>query len=217
MKREERNKLVLKNMGLVSKVAKMLDIEMDYQDKLQEGTIGLIKAVEMYNPKRCRQFSTYACICIRSHIIRAYQNTGNFMRIPVPYYEHYSKIKRVKGFADMFFDNKYNFEYLSKETNLPIERIKKVLETCQSYAIDLEPYQEAIPEENDIDHKLDCKNTIDFIERKMKNYTDLQKRSYKEVFYNGKGIDELNCDSHIYMVRKKLRKLFNNGVPECLK
>lgn len=216
MKREERNKLVLKNIGLVHKVAKMLDIDMDYQDKIQEGTIGLIKAVEMYNPKRCRQFSTYACVCIRSHIIRAYQNTGNFMRIPVPYYEHYSKIKRVKGFADMFFDNKYDFEYLSEETNLPIERIKKVLEACHSYAIDLEPFQEAIPDVIDIDQRLDCKNTLEFIDRKMSNYTNIQKNAYRDVFLEGaEGVTE--NQSAIYMIRKKLRKLFKNGVPECLK
>ena len=216
MKREERNKLVLKNIGLVHKVAKMLDIDMDYQDKIQEGTIGLIKAVEMYNPKRCRQFSTYACVCIRSHIIRAYQNTGNFMRIPVPYYEHYSKIKRVKGFADMFFDNKYDFEYLSEETKLPIERIKKVLEACHSYAIDLEPFQEAIPDIIDIDQRLDCKNTLEFIDRKMSNYTNIQKNAYRDVFLEGaEGVTE--NQSAIYMIRKKLRKLFEDGVPECLK
>lgn len=216
MNRQERNKLVLKNIGLVHKVAKMLDIDMDYNDKIQEGTIGLIKAVEMYNPKRCRQFSTYACVCIRSHIIRAYQNTGNFMRIPVPYYEHYSKIKRVKGFADMFFDDKYDFEYLSEETNLPIERIKKVLEACHSYAIDLEPFQEAIPDVIDIDQRLDCKNTLEFIDRKMSNYTDIQKNAYRDVFLEGaEGVTE--NQSAIYMIRKKLRKLFNDGVPECLK
>lgn len=216
MNRQERNKLVLKNIGLVHKVAKMLDIDMDYNDKIQEGTIGLIKAVEMYNPKRCRQFSTYACVCIRSHIIRAYQNTGNFMRIPVPYYEHYSKIKRVKGFADMFFDNKYDFEYLSKETSLPIERIKTVLETCQSYAIDLEPYQEAIPDIIDIDQRLDCKDTLNFIDRKMSNYTQIQKNAYRDVFLEGaEGVTE--NQSAIYMIRKKLRKLFKDGVPECLK
>lgn len=216
MKREERNKLVLKNIGLVHKVAKMLDIDMDYNDKIQEGTIGLIKAVEMYNPKRCRQFSTYACVCIRSHIIRAYQNTGNFMRIPVPYYEHYSKIKRVKGFADMFFDNKYDFEFLSEETNLSIERIKKVLEACHSYAIDLEPFQEAIPDIEDIDQRLDCKNTLEFIDRKMSNYTNIQKNAYRDVFLEGaEGVTE--NQSAIYMIRKKLRKLFENGVPECLK
>lgn len=216
MKREERNKLVLKNIGLVHKVAKMLDIDMDYNDKIQEGTIGLIKAVEMYNPKRCRQFSTYACVCIRSHIIRAYQNTGNFMRIPVPYYEHYSKIKRVKGFADMFFDNKYDFEYLSEETKLPIERIKKVLEVCHSYAIDLEPFQEAIPDIIDIDQRLDCKNTLEFIDRKMSNYTNIQKNAYRDVFLEGaEGVTE--NQSAIYMIRKKLRKLFEDGVPECLK
>lgn len=216
MNRQERNKLVLKNIGLVHKVAKMLDIDMDYNDKIQEGTIGLIKAVEMYNPKRCRQFSTYACVCIRSHIIRAYQNTGNFMRIPVPYYEHYSKIKRVKGFADMFFDNKYDFEYLSKETNLPIERIKRVLEACHSYAIDLEPFQEAIPDVIDIDQRLDCKNTLELIDRKMSNYTNIQKNAYRDVFLEGaEGVTE--NQSAIYMIRKKLRKLFEDGVPECLK
>lgn len=216
MNRQERNKLVLKNIGLVHKVAKMLDIDMDYNDKIQEGTIGLIKAVEMYNPKRCRQFSTYACVCIRSHIIRAYQNTGNFMRIPVPMHEQYSKITRVKGFADMDYDKKYDFEYLSKETGLSPERIKWVIELCQSYSIDLEPFQEAIPNTTDLDYRLDCKATLEFIDKKMSNYTDIQKRAFNKVFLDDiEGVTE--NQSAIYMIRKKLRKLFKDGVPECLK
>lgn len=216
MKREERNKLVLKNMGLVFKVAKMLDIDMKYEDRVQEGTIGLIKAVEMYNPKRCRQFSTYACVCIRSHIIRAYQNTGNFIRIPVPFHEQYCKIAKVKGFADMVFDQKYDLEYLSRETGLSPKRIEWIIELIQSYTIDLEPFQEAIPDIVDIDQRLDCKNTLEFIDRKMSNYTNIQKDAYRDVFLEGtEGVTE--NQSAIYMIRKKLRKLFKDGVPECLK
>lgn len=217
MKREERNKLVLKNKGLVYKVVKNLNVDMDYQDMVQEGFIGLTKAVEMYNPKRCRQFSTYAYICIRSHIIRAYQNTGTFMRIPVPMHEQYAKLTKVKGFADMDYDGDYDFEYLSKETGLTIKRIQMLVDLFKTYTIDLEPFQESIPEVKDIDQQLDCKETLKFIVKKMSNYTEKQKHTFDKVFCQGYKADNIGCDKQVYFVRKKLRKLFEDGVPECLK
>ena len=215
MKREERNKLVLENIGLVHKVASTLTVKMGYEDKVQEGTIGLIKAIEMYNPKKCRQFSTYATVCIKSHIIRAYQNTGNFIRIPVPMHEQYSKLTKVKGFADMDYDSDYDIEYLSKETNLTPKRIKMLLELFKIYSIPLEPFQEVIPYEKDLDQQLDCKNTLKFIDKKMANYTPYQKECFVNVLIKGK--PPTKEKSSIYFIKKKLRRLFNNGVPECLK
>ena len=216
MNRAERNKLVLKNKGLVYKVAKNLNIYMDYQDMIQEGLIGLIKAVEMYNPKKCRQFSTYAHTCIYSHIMRAYQNKGHFIRIPVHVQEQYSKLKKVKGFTDMDNDKIYDYEYLSKETNIPIEIIKNVIEYCSMYQTDIEPLSNILPYNNDIDQSIDCKNTLSYIERKVNNFTPLQKNTYKRILLEGEKSPNPSEDNRIYIIRGKLRKLFN-GVPECLK
>lgn len=216
MDKKERNKLVLKNIKLVYKVANNLNLDMEYQDKLQEGMIGLIKAVELYNPKKCRQFSTYATRAIKSNILRAYQNKGNFIRIPVHIQEYYMKLKKVKGFADMDSDKIYDYEYLSKETGLPIQVINNTIEYCSRYQIDIEPLSTVIPYRENIDQKLDCKLTLELIERKINRYTQLQKDTYNKIFKCGEKSPNDNIDNCIYTLRCKLRKVFN-GVPECLK
>lgn len=216
MDRKERNKLVLKHIGLVHKVANSLNLDMEYQDKLQEGTIGLIKAVEMYNPKRCRQFSTYATVAIKSNILRAYQNKGNFIRIPVHIQEYYAKLKKVKGFNDMELDGIYDIEYLSKETEIPTQVINNTIEYCLRCQVDIEPFSNVIPYKDDIDQRIDCKLALKSIERKMNNYTKFQKDTYQKIFKEGEKSPNANVDNCIYKLRCKFRKLFN-GVPECLR
>lgn len=216
MDRKERNKLVLKHIGLVHKVVNSLTIYMDYQDMLQEGTIGLIKAVETYNPKRCRQFSTYATVAIKSNIMRAYHNKGNFIRIPVHIQEYYTKLRKVKGFTDMELDATYDIEYLSEETKLPIQVINNTIEYCTRRQINIEPLSSVIPYKDDIDHRIDCKLALKQIERRVATCTQYQKDTYQKIFKEGEKSPNDNVDNCIYNLRCKFRKLFN-GVPECLK
>lgn len=216
MNKQEKNKLILDNLSLVHKVARNLNIKWDYEDKFQEGVIGLIKAIDMYNPKKCREFSTYAYTCIRATILRGYQSKGNFIRIPEGMYGQYFKLNRVKGFDEMNYDGDYDYEYLSKETGLSIERIKLLIELFNMYQIDIKPYEEAIPYSKDLDHQLDCINTINYIKRKATNYSQKQKDNFIKVFLNGERMDELKANNSIFLFRKKLRQLFK-GVPECIR
>lgn len=79
-----REALVLHNMPLVLSVAgRFRHSELDYEDLIQEGVLGLIKAAERYDPKRGTRFGTLAVWWIRQAIGRAIANTGRTVRLPV--------------------------------------------------------------------------------------------------------------------------------------
>lgn len=79
-----REALVLHNMPLVLSVAgRFRHSELDYDDLIQEGVLGLIKAAERYDPKRGTRFGTLAVWWIRQAIGRAIANTGRAVRLPV--------------------------------------------------------------------------------------------------------------------------------------
>ena len=79
-----RTELIARNQGLVGKVARRyFDTGLTHEDLMQEGQLGLIKAVDRYDPKQGTRFSTYAVWWIRQAIGRAVANTGRTIRLPV--------------------------------------------------------------------------------------------------------------------------------------
>ena len=77
------NKTILKNKGLVISIAKRYQGKgLDFDDLVQEGYIGLIKAEKGYKPDKGTKFSTYATYWIKQSIIRAIENTGSLVRVP---------------------------------------------------------------------------------------------------------------------------------------
>jgi RNA polymerase sigma factor (sigma-70 family) len=79
-----REALVLHNMPLVLSVAgRFRHSDLDYEDLIQEGVLGLIKAAERYDPRRGTRFGTLAVWWIRQAIGRAIANTGRTVRLPV--------------------------------------------------------------------------------------------------------------------------------------
>ena len=81
---EARNKLVNSNLRLVINIAKKYQgLGLEFSDLIQEGSIGLTKAAEKFDPDKKFKFSTYAIWWIRQSIIRAIENTGSAIRKPV--------------------------------------------------------------------------------------------------------------------------------------
>ena len=93
--REAREKLILSNLRLVQKVAhRYKNNGLDLEDLISEGNIGLVKAVEKFDPNKGSRFSTYATYWIRQAMTRALSNQSRVIRLPTHAVEKQSKIDK---------------------------------------------------------------------------------------------------------------------------
>lgn len=99
-KEKIRDQIVIHNQRLISSVAKryvniLPYTSLDFNDLVQEGNLGLIRAIQDYDPDLGYAFSTYATHWIREYIGRCIANNGNTIRIPVHMIEKIRKVKNV--------------------------------------------------------------------------------------------------------------------------
>jgi len=122
-------KMVEGNVRLVIDIAKkFMNRGLEFGDLIQEGNLGLIKAVEKFDYKRGFKFSTYATWWIKQSISRAIADQSRVIRIPIHMIETITKINRAIKHLMQELDREPTYEEIAEFTNLTIDKVKQALE-----------------------------------------------------------------------------------------
>lgn len=173
--KEARDKLVVSNLRLVVNIAKKYRYtNVPMMDLIQEGNMGLMKAIDRFQVKKGFRLSTYATWWIRQFISRSISNTARTIRIPVHIYDSLSVIKKVTNKYKKEHGKEPDIETVSKLTNISKPSLK-IIYLCSDDAISLD-------------------QTVGEDDSKLLDFTEDKKNKNPEEYNNEKELDEFVDD-----------------------
>jgi len=193
-------------------------------DRVQEGNLGLIKAVERFDPERGTRFSTYAVWWIRHSITRALMNRGRTVRVPANLHTIYTKVRRARVHFEARRGRPGTVEELAAELGLPFERVAAAIEALELRSVSLDSAAEgetsrsadfAVPApQNSIDERFDQERATALALRAMQTLAPRERDIIEQRFaLDGQPRMTLEGLGRCYRIsRERVRQLQNRAL-----